>query len=136
MCIRDRWGGLSPDNVIDINIDRLASSQVEGSKYNGAMSYAELLCHEGVHFIQRHAVSLSDGRTENGNLSAHVAEAFYEGTFAAKGFMSDLYWLHPFETEAREKADLMMSMTLALRPDIKVFTKPDINVGHDSAFGS
>ena len=112
------YGGLRPDGVIEINEAKLNDAKVSGSQYDGTLSFVELICHEGIHLTQRHLVGLSDGRTENGNLSAQVSEAFYEAVSSKSRPTPDLYWLHPFEVEAREKADLTLQKILSLNPDL------------------
>lgn len=122
---RRSYAGLSPEGVLEVNQERLHEDAVNGSSLKGDASYLELLCHEAIHLVQRFASNKSDQKTENGNLSAQVSEAFYEATDSARGNIRDLHWLHPFEKEAREKAQAMVTEVLKLSPDLNVSNNLD-----------
>jgi len=98
------YGGLRPDGKIQINTLKLDDPTVNGSAFSGDLSFIELVVHEATHNVQLFQAKISDGETQDGLLSMRVAETFYESTAGAKNYNRDLYWLHPFEVQAREFA--------------------------------
>jgi len=99
------YGGLRPDGKIQINTLKLNDPTVNGSAFSGDLSFIELVVHEATHKVQLFQAEISDGETQDGLLSMRVAEAFYESTAGAKDYNRDLYWLHPFEVQARDFAN-------------------------------
>jgi len=112
------YAGLNPEDEVEFNINRLHDDRINGSDFEADAAYIELLCHEVTHLIQRHAAQQSDGRTENGDLSALVAEAFYEAIYDLPKEIKPLYTFHPWESEARKQASKMTAELIKIRPEL------------------
>lgn len=99
------YGGLRPDDKIQIDPDKFAIGSVEGSDFTGITSFVELVMHESTHLMQRYWADQSDGTTEDYRLSARASMDFYEAVDGARKVgHRELYWNHPLEVQARDFA--------------------------------
>jgi DNA-binding HxlR family transcriptional regulator len=95
---------LRPDGKTQICSRNLTRNKVEESQFSGDLSSVELVLHEAMHKLQSY---MADRQKEHGPkefTNMRVAEAFYEATDQLKNLNRDVYFQHPFESQARDVA--------------------------------
>lgn len=109
------YGGLRPDGAIQICSRNLLRGSVwisdttRSSHFSGDLSFVELVLHESTHRLQSYMASKSDQQTPNEYTNMLVAENFYEATDAMRKINPDIYFDHPFESQARAVSHTMCS---------------------------
>lgn len=111
------YGGLRPDGKIQICSRNLLRDSVEEGTVSGDLSFVELVLHEGTHLVQRYMADKSDHTTPDACTNMLAASNFYEATAALRKANSDIYFEHPFESQARQVAAAICEQIHARMPE-------------------
>lgn len=111
------YGGLRPDGKIQICSRNLLRDSVEDGSVSGDLSFVELVLHEATHQLQRYMADKSDHTTPDACTNMLAAGNFYEATATLRKANSDIYFEHPFESQARQFAAAICENIQARMPD-------------------